>query len=133
MRPGFRSMKKLLQASRQDGFTLIEILIALSLFAIAILGLAAGTSTVIQVNQKNYFSSIATNLAQDKLEELKANPGTLASGGPITDTYDGVTFTRVWTITPDSPVDTVTQIDVTVTWTDYINRTITISSAVQDS
>ena len=115
----------------QSGFTLIEVLVAISIFTVAILGVAMSTQSVIRANQTSYFTTIATNLAQDKMEELKANPASLASGGPITDVFSGVTFTRTWTVTPDLPVDAVTQIDVTVIWTAYGNRTITVSSAVQ--
>lgn len=115
----------------QSGFTFIEVLVAISIFTIAILGVAMSTQSVIRANQENYFTTIATNLAQDKMEELKANPASLASGGPITDVFSGVTFTRTWTVTPDFSVDAVTQIDVTVIWTAYGNRTITVSSAVQ--
>ena len=113
-----------------DGFTLIEVLVAMSLFSIAILGVAISTQSVIQTNQKNYFASVATSLAQDKLEELKSNPTSLASGGPATDVVNGVTFTRNWTVTSNSPITGVKRIDVTVTWTNYGSQTITISSAV---
>ncbi|MGH7774492.1 MAG: type IV pilus modification PilV family protein [Candidatus Binatia bacterium] len=113
------------------GFTLIEILIAMAILNIAILAIAAGATSVIKANQTSYFNTIATNLAQDKLEELKANSATMASGGPDTTPVDAVTFTRNWTVTPDTPVGGLSQIDVTVTWTDYAARTLTVSSAVK--
>ena len=81
-------------------------------------------------NQTSYFSTIAVSLAQDKLEELKANPASLGNGGPVTDTTDGVVFTRNWTVTPNSPVAGVSRVDVQVDWTDYITHTVSISSAV---
>jgi type IV pilus modification protein PilV len=123
----------MVQSSRlQGGFTLIEILVAMAILGIAILAIAAGATSVIRANQTSYFNTIATNLAQDKLEELKANPATMASGGPVTEPpIDGVTFTRNWTVTADTPVGGLSQIDVTVTWTDYAARTLTISSAVK--
>src|ERR1043166_508203 len=113
------------------GFTIVEVLVAASIFSIAIVGVAISTKSVIQTNQKNYFTSVATSLAQDKLEELKATPSTIASGGPISDVIDGQTFTRTWTVTSNSPISGVKKIDVTVTWTNYGNQTITISSAIQ--
>lgn len=115
---------------RNGGFSLIEVLISMTIFAIAVLGLAIGAGSVMRANQTSYFSTIAVNLGQDKLEEVKANPATLASGGPVTDTVDGVVFTRTWTVTPDSPALGVSQIDVQITWTDYTTHNVTVSSAV---
>jgi hypothetical protein len=82
-----------------------------------------------RANQTSYFSTIAVNLGQDKLEELKANPADLVSA-PGTDTVpaDGVDFTRSWTTS--TLVAGVTQIDVTVSWTDYTTHNVTVSSAV---
>ncbi len=114
---------------RHRGFTLIEVLISMTIFSIAILGLAIGAGSVMRANQTSYFSTIAVNLGQDKLEELKANPATLASDSD-TDTIDNVIFTRTWTVTPNSPVSGVSRVDVQVEWTDYITHTVSISSAV---
>jgi hypothetical protein len=86
---------------------------------------------VIKANQSSYSATIAINLAQDKLEELKALPASLASGGPVTDTINGETFSRSWSVTANSPISGMQRIDVTVTWTDYGSRSITLSSAVK--
>jgi len=56
----------------QGGFTLIEILIAMTIFSTSFLALAAGATTVMKSNHSSYNNTIATNLAQDKLEELMA-------------------------------------------------------------
>ena len=56
----------------RGGFTLIEILVAMSIFSVSFLALAAAASSVMRANQTSYASTIATNLAQDKLEELMA-------------------------------------------------------------
>ena len=131
-------MKKFLWAekSRVGGFTLIEVLVAMSIFAIAVLGLAVGATTVMQANHTGLYTTIATNLAQDRLEELKsrtaANINTTGSpenGIPVTGVP--VTFNRSWAVTSDSPVVGVKRIDVTVTWTDRILHTVTVSSAVK--
>jgi len=135
----FKSQGSPLQVAgrrRHRGFTLIEVLISMTIFSIAILGLAIGASSVMRANQTSYFSTIAVSLAQDKLEELKANPGSLGSGCPTAPcenpkpTHDGVAFTRTWVVDPDFPVDGVSRIDVQVDWTDYITHTVSISSAV---
>src|SRR6185369_7485390 len=93
------------------GFTLIEVLVSIVIFSVAILGFAASTMSVIRDNQASHFVSVASALAQDKLEELKSNPATLASGGPITDTLSGETFSRSWTVTNNSPITGMHKID----------------------
>jgi prepilin-type N-terminal cleavage/methylation domain-containing protein len=54
---------------RNGGFSLVEVLISMTIFAIAVLGLAIGAGSVMRANQTSYFSTIAVNLGQDKLEE----------------------------------------------------------------
>jgi prepilin-type N-terminal cleavage/methylation domain-containing protein len=135
----FKSQGSPLQVAgrrRHRGFTLIEVLISMTIFSIAILGLAIGAGSVMRANQTSYFSTIAISLAQDKLEELKANPATLSPDCPTAPcespkpTHDGVAFTRTWVVTNGSPVPGVSRIDVQVEWTDHMTHTVSISSAV---
>lgn len=119
------------QNSRANGFTLIEVLVSMGIFGFTFLALAAGATTIMRANQTSHLNTTATTLAQDKLEELKAvNPANITSGGPVIDTISGVTYTRTWAVTTNSPVVGVKQIDVTVSWSDYINHSLTISSGV---
>jgi len=117
------------------GFTLIEVLISMTIFSIAILGLAIGAGTVMRANQTSYFSTIAISLAQDKLEEMKSsalpNCPTYETGG-CSDTrpFSGENFDRSWKVTPNFPVGGVSRIDVQVEWTDHIAHTVSISSLV---
>lgn len=129
----FRKLDLKTKIAAARGFTLIEVLVAVSIFSIAVLGLAIGATTVMRANQTGLNTTIATNLAQDKLEELKAKTAAnIVSGGPVTTTSGGVTFSRSWTVTSNSPVTGVKRIDVTVTWTDYTSHTLTVSSAVKE-
>ena len=133
----FKSQGSPLQVAgrrRPRGFTLIEVLISMTIFSIAILGLAIGASSVMRANQTSYFSTIAVSLAQDKLEWLKANPAFLGDCPTDCETpkpaHDKVEFTRTWEVTPGSPVQGVSRVDVQVEWTDHITHTVSISSAV---
>ena len=129
------------QENAANGFTLIEVLVAMCIFAIAVLGLAVGATSVMRANQTGLNSTMATNWAQDKLEELKAKtvsalpscPTYTTSGCSDSKTASGsaVSFSRSWQIISNSPVTGVNRIDVKVDWTDYITHTLTVSSAVK--
>lgn len=55
----------------QRGFTLLEMLVAMAVLTIGLLGIAAMMITAIQANQQSRRTSIATNLAQQKIEEMR--------------------------------------------------------------
>lgn len=126
-----------IEASGPTGFTLIEVLVAICIFAIAVLGLAIGATSVMRANQTSLYSTMATNWAQDKLEELKAKtPSTITACSSNCDTppktSNNVTFTRTWTVTANcNSVTGLTCINVTVSWTDYTSHSLTVSSAVK--
>lgn len=113
----------------------------MTIFSVGLLGLAVGATTSIRSNQINLYMQIATNLAQDKLEELKGKAtgdiSTCASGcEDPAPSYNGKTFTRTWTKnvggTGNCPsIADISCVTVTVSWTDYQARQIVMSSAVK--
>ncbi len=113
----------------QGGFTLIEILLAMVIFSISFLGLAAGATTVMKSNHSSYNNTVATNLAQDKLEVLRAKNVADIAGDNDTKKVGGVTFTRTWT-TDDVDVAGLRKIKVGISWNDQRAHSLTISSAV---
>ena len=56
---------------RDDGFTLIEVLMAVALMAIALSGIAMTGIVSIQADSRGHLASAATTLAQAKLDELR--------------------------------------------------------------
>ena len=109
------------------GFTIIEVVIAISILAVGLLGVAAMQTSAIQVNSAAGQMTTRMNWAQDRMEELKAlafsdpwleedgNPPGVDSAGnphqePISDEY-----TVSWNVTNDTPVPNTKQIVVTVT------------------
>jgi prepilin-type N-terminal cleavage/methylation domain-containing protein len=117
------------------GFTLIEVLVAISIFAFGMMGLAAGAITITRANKTAQFHTMGTALAQEKLEQLKATvvasvSTCSASCDATPPSYLGVTFTRTWTTVDNSPQTGLKQITVTVAWTDYIAHTISVTSAM---
>src|SRR3989339_886074 len=83
------------------GFTSIEVIIAIMLLGVALLGLASVTVSVIRGNDFSKMVTTATTQARDKMEELKNTGATqngydnLLAGG--SDTVDAV-YTRQWTV-----------------------------------
>ena len=101
------------------GFTLLEIVIAILILTVALLGLASLTSMIIKGNASNKTLTIATTLAKDKLEELRSKAYTDIPAGPVTDTRaaNGISagsfYTRTWRSTAGAQSKTIT---ATVTW-----------------
>ena len=93
------------------GYSLVEVLVAMAVFAIAALGLAAGVTTVIRAGSVSTHVTQATILAQEKMEEFRAAFEPLRDGEDAPQGY-----TRSWQVTPDSPEQGVTRIEVTVAW-----------------
>jgi type IV pilus assembly protein PilV len=60
--------------NKQRGFTLIEILVAMLILTVGILGVAAMQLVSFQTNQSAYSRSQATYLAQDMFDRIRANP-----------------------------------------------------------
>ena len=65
---------------KQQGFTLLEVLIALLVLSIGLLGLAALQTTSLRSNQMASMRTTATQLAYDISDRLRANPAGVAAG-----------------------------------------------------
>ena len=115
------------KSQKDQGFTLIEVLIAISIFSIGLLAVATMQITSIKVNSTAGQITDRITLAQDKLEELMALPysspwledlgdppsGTDTNGNIHQETTDGYTIS--WTVTDDALVSNTKLITVTVT------------------
>jgi prepilin-type N-terminal cleavage/methylation domain-containing protein len=109
------------------GLTLIEVLVAIVVLALTSMGMSATGMAVIDVNTFSQRMAIATTLAQDQLEALKTLPVTapqLTAGAhadsqnPLTATGgSGGSYTRTWTVTPNTPAARLLTVTVTVQWT----------------
>ena len=124
---------------RQDaGFTFNEILAAMSIVVLGVMGYSLSSVNVIQRQTVSDRSTVAIHLAQDKLEELQALPSRTdvdlcpSGGDHALSAKTGVPgiYDRCWRIVT-SPLGTnLKQVDVKVTWQDYEAREVTLSTLV---
>lgn len=110
----------------EKGFTLIEILIALVILTIALLGLANLLYTVIKGNTFSDKMTLAVTRAQGKIEQFKNTGYAALSTTPDSDTPD-TGLSRSWTVTDNSPANNMKSVTVTVSWTDLHNKSRSIS------
>jgi type IV pilus assembly protein PilV len=103
---------------KQDGFTLIEVLVALTIFAVGLLAIAALQTSAIRMNSTGDRLTEISTLGIDKYEELMSLPFTdpqLAVGGPYTDPNPPAGYTVRWTVVQDILVANTKNITLTVT------------------
>lgn len=72
----------------QSGFTLLEILVAIVVLSIGLLGLAGLQAASLNNNQTAYYRSIATQQAYDMADRMRANLAGVGTGD-----YDGLSGT----------------------------------------
>ena len=114
-------------AGDEHGFTLIEMLIAVVILTIGLLGTAALTTGVVRGNLAAKNITTATAIAQSCFEENRrvgyASAGSIPAGGAnscvtgnATVTANGLAFTRNLAI--DASVVNIKTLTVTVTWSE---------------
>jgi prepilin-type N-terminal cleavage/methylation domain-containing protein len=123
---------------KSNGFSLIEILIALFILGFALLALAGLMVTTTKNNSFGGHMTEAATYVQDKLEELRATPfDNVLSGndqkrgsGPE---GQGIQYDRNWNVVTSTSLDgkfTLKTITVTVNWTDMYNRSTRVVSVL---
>lgn len=119
--------------NREGGFTLVEVLIALVIFAVGVLGVAMMQLTAIKGNSVANRVTEASTLASGQIEDmlswsyndprLTANHDeeyTLLNGEKRTadghETADGGNYDLVWDVRDNTPVIGSKTVDLTVIW-----------------
>jgi prepilin-type N-terminal cleavage/methylation domain-containing protein len=108
---------------KEQGFTLIEVFIAIAVLTFGILAVASMHISAIQGNSFAAHVTEGTTWAQDKLEELMALPYThadLTAGnhGPQVELSSAWHYTITWNVADDSPEVNTKTVTVTVTCQD---------------
>ncbi len=123
---------------RQKGFTFNEVLVALSIIVFVVMGYSLSTVGVIRGRNTNDNLTVALYLAQDKMEELKAQtklvndnrcPSAGDRGISATGAAGGI-FDRCWKITGSGLGANLKQADVTVSWRDYDQHQVTVRTLI---
>jgi Tfp pilus assembly protein PilV len=104
----------------EKGMTIVELLVVCVVMSIAFMGLVGIFPLGMQNINESRMRTVATDLAQEKMEELlslRSNDAEL-NAGTHDDPNNPVrsTFNRSWDVTDDTPVADMKMIEVTVTY-----------------
>ena len=111
---------------KENGYTLIEVLIALTIFAVGMLAVAGMQTSAIRMNSTAGKLTNLSTWGMDKIEELSAlsynDPWLETAGNPPGNDSAGNThqevsgdYTISWTVIDDNPLTSTKNITVTVT------------------
>jgi type IV pilus assembly protein PilV len=99
---------------QEKGFTLVEVLIAITIFAFGILGVASMQIAAMKGNTSARDLTEASTLGSDQLEKLMLSSYDSISDGSRTNDIYGIT----WTVQDDTPQPDVKTVIVNVSWTE---------------
>ena len=118
------------QSTKPNGFSLIEVLVALVILSIALLALAGLMVYATTSNSFGGHMTEATTFAQDKLEDLRASSWvSMTPGSDHKPGSTGLDFSRRWSVNTNGD-GTLRTVTITVNWNDGVLRSITFLSAV---
>jgi general secretion pathway protein I len=105
-----------------DGFTLLEVMVAIALIAIALMAVLGSQSQSVSLAGEARFNTTAALLAQSKMAEIESqNPEDLtADSGDFGEDFPGYTWklavSNVTLDRPENVSDHLKQVDLTVAW-----------------
>jgi type IV pilus assembly protein PilV len=119
-----KAIRKHRQPMDNRGFTLVEVMIGMAIFAIGFLAVSAMQITAIQGNGSAREGTEAATLAAAQAERLMAQPyASIVTGGPMT---NGA-YTLSWNVADDSPVNGTKTITIRVDWQDRGARNFSVN------
>jgi type IV pilus assembly protein PilV len=113
----------------QDGFTLVEVLLAMAILGVGLMSIAVAQLTAMKVQSRSKNLQQAMFLAREQMDDIEAMDAgapilqaaatTQDPGNPLrasADPSDATTFNRSVTVVPNNPSFGLAQVTVTVTW-----------------
>ena len=124
-------MRKVSLKNNENGFSMIEMLVAVTILAVGLLAVAGLQGTAINRNGTAMNHTEATALIEDKIEEYRDTPYTSISEGTLMESDLGADkkFTRTSTVRKDAAFETKT-ITVQVAWSDSRPHTLSFQTVV---
>ncbi|MYF25333.1 MAG: hypothetical protein F4224_08615 [Nitrospira sp. SB0678_bin_10] len=118
-------------ATNHQGLTLLEAVIAMALFFVAVLAFAGVAVTASKGAAASKHLTVATTLAQDKLERVRGSGYDLAAARETTETYGTIPdfdmYQRVVRMETGRPVPGLQTATVMVSWADDLHS-VTVST-----
>jgi type II secretion system protein I len=105
-----------MRRKHQEGTSLIEVLAAMTIFAIAASGVAALAANSMRATALNRQSGMAQMLAQEQLETVRGLDYQDIASGSRSVTVNGQLYNIDTEVLPDSPASGMSEITVAVTW-----------------
>jgi len=113
------------------GFTLIEVLVALSLTGVVLASLVPLLVASVHGADQARRVTTASGLAQAKLEEIRNTTGVVVGGSDSVDaTGKGETYTRTWTVGA-GPTATCKAFTVAVAWNQHGSHSVALHSILE--
>ena len=127
---------KMRKRSKEEGFTLLEVIVAISILTFGILAVASMQASSIRGNSFASGVTEGTTWAGDQVERLMALSYDSADldADPANNPHGPVTqgrYTINWNIADDTPMTNTKTINVTVTWTDQgIQKSVSLQRVI---